>query len=42
MLLIGFWSRGEAYGSSYAAVLYNRLRDVGIIYILLNIDSTFV
>jgi NADH:ubiquinone oxidoreductase subunit 5 (subunit L)/multisubunit Na+/H+ antiporter MnhA subunit len=38
MLLIGYWTRREAYGSSYAAVLYNRLGDVGIMYLLLNLD----
>ncbi|MBP94370.1 hypothetical protein CMK18_00280 [Candidatus Poribacteria bacterium] len=42
ILLIGFWARGEAYGGSYAAVLYNRLGDVGIIYLLLNLDVSVV
>lgn len=42
MLLIGYWARSEAYGSSYAAVLYNRLGDVRIMMILLRLDATYV
>lgn len=42
ILLIGFWARREAYGSSFAAVLYNRIRDVGIMFILMQLDIGMV
>merc|ERR1712203_512868 len=34
--------RSEAYRSSYAAVLYNRLRDVRIILLLLSVDAQYI
>jgi NADH-quinone oxidoreductase subunit L len=42
MLLIGYWYRSEAYGSSYAAVLYNRMGDVGIMLLLLCVDVQYI
>lgn len=38
-LLISFWQRGEAVGSSISAVIYNRLRDFGILLFCYLIES---